>query len=57
MEYKLVGIHNGIELFNPAPEDEYEGHQIKVNEDYACNLLADLIVKYEDVIQEQIGEN
>lgn len=46
MKYELAGIKDGVELYNPVPEDEHDERVIKMHRDIFCDTLAKMIIKY-----------
>lgn len=55
MKYELAGIKNGVELYNPVPEDRYDELEIEANEKRLANFLYEMILKYHDKIESEIN--
>ena len=53
MKSKYVKTINGVECYEPVPENEVEARQIETNATICVNFIADMILKYYSVIKEK----
>ena len=56
MKSELVCIKNGVELYNPVPENEEERRELELREKRFANFLADIILKYYSSIKDEMDD-
>jgi len=54
MKSKYAGTINGIECYEPEPENEIEERQIKINTDIFYSFMADIILKHISAVEDKI---
>ena len=55
MKSKYAGTINGIECYEPVPENEIEERQIAINADIFYSFMADIILKHMSAVEDKIG--
>ena len=56
MKYELAGIKNGVELYNPVPENRNEEIDLDARKTRFANFLCEMILKYYDKIEPEISK-
>lgn len=54
MKYELAGVKNGVELYNPVPENRSEEIELEARMTRCANFLYEMILKYYEEIEPEI---